>query len=59
MEDEDEDRLGTEESGLGMSGEAVPRGGDLDLDWAWRGAARAVRRKRARRRMVLGMMASG
>ena len=31
-EDEDEDRLGTEESGLGISGDAVLRGGDLDLD---------------------------
>ena len=31
-EDEEEERLGTEESGLGISGDAVLRGGDLDLD---------------------------
>ncbi len=31
-EEEEDERLGTEESGLGISGDAVLRGGDLDLD---------------------------
>lgn len=31
-DDEDDERLGTEESGLGISGDAVLRWGDLDLD---------------------------
>jgi len=31
-DEEDDERLGTEESGLGISGGVVPRCGDLDLD---------------------------